>query len=77
MSRRVKQEQSKVKLVSRSLRKNAQVYPLYCITAGFCAGALGIAAGTILGPILLELGMMPIVGVASSGFMVTNYMSVD
>jgi hypothetical protein len=53
------------------------VYPLYCITAGFSAGALGIAAGTILGPILLELGMMPIVGVASSGFMVTNDMSVD
>ena len=53
------------------------MYPLYCITAGFCAGALGIAAGTILGPILLELGMMPIVGVASSGFMVTNFMSVD
>ena len=51
-------------------RKNASVYPLYCISAGFAAGALGIAAGTILGPILLELGMLPLVGTASSGFMV-------
>jgi uncharacterized membrane protein YfcA len=51
-------------------RRNARIYPLYTITAGFAAGALGIAAGTILGPILLEMGMVPLVGTASSGFMV-------
>jgi uncharacterized membrane protein YfcA len=51
-------------------RRNVRVYPLYCISAGFCAGALGIAAGTILGPVLLELGMLPLSGTVSSGFMV-------
>jgi len=51
-------------------RRNVRIYPLYTITAGFAAGALGIAAGTILGPILLEMGMVPLVGTASSGFMV-------
>jgi uncharacterized membrane protein YfcA len=51
-------------------RRNARIYPLYTITAGFAAGALGIAAGTILGPILLEMGLLPLVGTASSGFMV-------
>mmetsp|Transcript_13623 Transcript_13623/g.31471 ORF Transcript_13623/g.31471 Transcript_13623/m.31471 type:complete len:331 (+) Transcript_13623:821-1813(+) len=51
-------------------KRNTRVYPLYCISAGFCAGALGIAAGTILGPVLLELGMLPLSGTVSSGFMV-------
>lgn len=43
---------------------------MYCFFAGFAAGALGIAAGTVLGPVLLELGMLPMVATASSGFMV-------
>lgn len=30
----------------------------------------GIAAGTLLGPLLLELGVLPMVGLGSSGFMV-------
>ena len=47
-----------------------RIYLLYTITAGFAAGSLGIAAGTILGPILLEMGLVPIVGTSSSGFMV-------
>jgi len=51
-------------------RRNVRIYPLYTITAGFAAGSLGIAAGTILGPILLEMGLVPIVGTSSSGFMV-------
>lgn len=51
-------------------RRNVRIYPLYTITAGFAAGALGIAAGTILGPILLEMGLVPLVGTSSSGFMV-------
>jgi len=51
-------------------KRNTRVFPLYCITAGFAAGALGIAAGTILGPVLLELGLLPIVATTSSGFMV-------
>jgi len=40
--------------------------------AGFAAGALGIAAGTILGPILLEMGLGPLVGTASSVVKILN-----
>lgn len=46
------------------------LYPLTCIVAGFCAGALGIAAGTVIGPIMLEMGLSALVGSATSGFMV-------
>eukprot|EP00292_Cryptomonas_paramecium_P005859 CAMPEP_0113712894 /NCGR_PEP_ID=MMETSP0038_2-20120614/31659_1 /TAXON_ID=2898 /ORGANISM="Cryptomonas paramecium" /LENGTH=395 /DNA_ID=CAMNT_0000639499 /DNA_START=425 /DNA_END=1609 /DNA_ORIENTATION=+ /assembly_acc=CAM_ASM_000170 len=49
---------------------NVRVYPLYSIIAGFCAGALGIAGGTILGPVLLQLGMLPLAATATSGFTV-------
>ena len=35
-----------------------------------CAGALGIAAGTVIGPIMLEMGLSALVGSATSGFMV-------
>mmetsp|Transcript_53696 Transcript_53696/g.112039 ORF Transcript_53696/g.112039 Transcript_53696/m.112039 type:complete len:573 (-) Transcript_53696:79-1797(-) len=51
-------------------KRNVRIYPLYCISAGFCAGALGIAGGTILGPVLLQLGMLPIVSTTTSGFTV-------
>jgi uncharacterized membrane protein YfcA len=54
----------------RWTRRNAALYPLYCASAGVCAGALGIAAGMVLGPLLLELGMLPLTAAASSGFMV-------
>jgi uncharacterized membrane protein YfcA len=51
-------------------KRNTRIFPLYCIVAGFAAGSLGIAAGTILGPVLLEFGLLPIVATTSSGFMV-------
>jgi uncharacterized membrane protein YfcA len=37
---------------------------------GIGAGALGIAAGTLLSPLLLSAGMNPIVTVATTGMMV-------
>jgi len=40
------------------------------IICGACAGSLGIAAGTLVGPLLLQFGMNPQVAVASSAFMV-------
>ena len=45
----------------------------HCVSlplAGVGAGALGIAAGTLLSPLLLSAGMNPLVCVASTGMMV-------
>jgi uncharacterized membrane protein YfcA len=41
-----------------------------CGRTGLAAGALGIAAGTILSPLLLAGGMNALVTVASTGMMV-------
>mmetsp|Transcript_27209 Transcript_27209/g.65647 ORF Transcript_27209/g.65647 Transcript_27209/m.65647 type:complete len:557 (-) Transcript_27209:539-2209(-) len=51
-------------------RANARFLPLVGLLVGVAAGALGIAAGTLLGPLLLELGVLPMVSVGTSGFMV-------
>jgi uncharacterized membrane protein YfcA len=50
--------------------KCTSLYPTICFVCGIAAGALGIAAGMILSPILLELGMTPAVAAATSGFAV-------
>jgi len=50
--------------------KCTTLYPSICFACGIAAGALGIAAGMILSPILLELGMIPAVAAATSGFAV-------
>jgi len=50
--------------------ENARMFAFYSIVAGFAVGFLGIAAGMILGPMLLELGMLPLVSVATTGFIV-------
>ena len=51
-------------------RRCTTLYPAICFACGIAAGALGIAAGMILSPILLELGMIPAVAAATSGFSV-------
>ncbi len=51
-------------------KKCTTLYPAICFACGVAAGALGIAAGMILSPILLELGMIPAVAAATSGFAV-------
>ena len=36
-------------------------YPIYAFFGGIMAGLLGIGGGLILGPLLLELGLHPLV----------------
>ncbi len=36
-------------------------YPVFALISGIMAGLVGIGGGLILGPLLLELGMHPIV----------------
>lgn len=50
--------------------KRTALYPAICFACGIAAGALGIAAGMILSPLLLEMGMSPAVAAATSGFAV-------
>ena len=38
--------------------------------AGFIAGIIGIGGGVVLGPILLDLGIHPIVGTVTTNFLV-------
>ena len=45
-------------------------YPLYSFGSGVMAGLLGIGGGLILGPLLLELGLHPVVSTATSNFLV-------
>jgi uncharacterized membrane protein YfcA len=45
-------------------------YPLYAFVSGIMAGLLGIGGGLILGPLLLELGLHPLVSTATSNFLV-------
>lgn len=45
-------------------------FPLYSFISGVMAGLLGIGGGLILGPLLLELGLHPMVSTATSNFLV-------
>ena len=45
-------------------------YPFYAFCSGVMAGLLGIGGGLILGPLLLELGLHPVVSTATSNFLV-------
>lgn len=45
-------------------------YPIYSFFGGIMAGLLGIGGGLIFGPLLLELGLNPIVSTATSNFLV-------
>eukprot|EP00802_Teleaulax_amphioxeia_P025712 Tamp_26610.p1 GENE.Tamp_26610~~Tamp_26610.p1 ORF type:complete len:269 (+),score=27.46 Tamp_26610:82-807(+) len=44
-------------------------YPLVCISAGVCAGLLGIGGGMLKGPIMLEMGLPPSVVAATAAYM--------
>jgi uncharacterized membrane protein YfcA len=45
-------------------------YPIYAFFGGIMAGLLGIGGGLILGPMLLDLGINPIISTATSNFLV-------
>jgi uncharacterized membrane protein YfcA len=45
-------------------------FPIYALLSGVMAGLLGIGGGLILGPLLLELGLHPVVSTATSNFLV-------
>jgi hypothetical protein len=45
-------------------------FPLYGFISGILAGLLGIGGGIILGPLLLELGLHPVVSTATTNFLV-------
>jgi len=46
------------------------LYPIYAFVSGTMAGLLGIGGGLVLGPLLLELGIHPVVSAATSNFLV-------
>ena len=50
--------------------KSLLLYPFYCWVAGIMAALLGIGGGIIKGPLLLDLGIDPIVANTTSSFMV-------
>jgi len=51
-------------------RFNVRLYPLLAFAAGVTAGSLGIAAGMLLSPFFLELGVVPLVGMATTSLFV-------
>ena len=51
-------------------RRAALIYPTYAVFAGVFGGMLGIGGGMILGPLLLELGMIAETTAATSGMAV-------
>lgn len=50
--------------------KNTIVYPLLCVFAGMCAGLFGVGGGIVKGPLMLEMGVHPMVAAATSAVMI-------
>lgn len=50
--------------------RNTIIYPLLCIFAGFCAGMFGIGGGVVKGPLMLEMGVHPMVAAATVAVMI-------
>ena len=45
-------------------------YPIFALISGLLSGLLGIGGGLIVGPLLLDLGLHPLVSSATSNFLV-------
>ena len=50
--------------------RNTIVYPLLCVFAGLCAGLFGVGGGIVKGPLMLEMGVHPMVSAATSAVMI-------
>lgn len=49
---------------------NTVKYPLLCVFAGLCAGMFGIGGGIVKGPLMLEMGVSPLVAAATVAVMI-------
>merc|ERR1711871_240200 len=50
--------------------RNTLIYPTICIAAGFCAGMFGIGGGIVKGPLMLEMGIHPMVASGTTAVMI-------
>jgi len=50
--------------------RSTVVYPILCIFAGFFAGMFGVGGGIIKGPLMLEMGILPVVASANASAMI-------
>ena len=48
--------------------KNTITYPAICVICGIMAGLMGIGGGMVVGPLLIELGVVPQVVAATSAY---------
>jgi uncharacterized membrane protein YfcA len=50
--------------------KNTLIYPAICFFAGFCAGMFGVGGGIVKGPLMLQMGVHPLVASATVAVMI-------
>ena len=50
--------------------RNTLIYPFLCIFAGFCAGMFGVGGGIVKGPLMLEMGVHPMVASGTVAIMI-------
>ena len=50
--------------------RNTIIYPFLCIFAGFCAGMFGVGGGIVKGPLMLEMGVHPMVASGTVAIMI-------
>jgi uncharacterized membrane protein YfcA len=50
--------------------RNTLIYPFLCIFAGFCAGMFGVGGGIVKGPLMLEMGVHPLVAAGTVAVMI-------
>lgn len=50
--------------------RNTIIYPFLCIFAGFCAGMFGVGGGIVKGPLMLEMGVHPMVASGTVAVMI-------